>query len=272
MATGSALYAVAALWWILPAFNEVGTLNTWRIPFGGPRGLVKTALAHPPTLARYLWSDGRPWYAWQLLAPFGLLALLAPSVAAVAAVPLLANVVSTFWYQYHLQYHYTAAVVPGLLAATVFGVAALRNVTAQRVAVAVVLLLGLWTAWLWGPTPFSRHPAPIGNPASPTIASVEAAIRLIPRDAVVSAHYGYVTHLDHRRRIYEFPVPWRARYWGTFDREGQRLPEADDVDYLLVPRVMSEEYEGDLTKIRDELVLVHQDDVVRLFRARAGAR
>jgi hypothetical protein len=41
--------------------------------------------------------------------------------------------------------------------------------------------------------------------------------------------------MDHRREIYDFPVPFHAVYWAEFKQEGQRLPQADHVQYLILP-------------------------------------
>jgi hypothetical protein len=56
---------------------------------------------------------------------------------------------------------------------------------------------------------------------------------LIPDDAVVAARSRLVTHLTHRRQVYDFPTPFSASYWGDASLDGQRLPEADDVEFVL---------------------------------------
>jgi hypothetical protein len=76
---------------------------------------------------------------------------------------------------------------------------------------------------------------------------------------VVSAHYRFVTHLEHRLEIYEFPVPWKARNWGTFEQEGQRLPEADRVQYVVVPVPL----EASDQEVFDAEVRPHFDEVYR---------
>ena len=54
-------------------------------------------------------------------------------------------------------------------------------------------------------------------------------------DAVVSAYDGYVTHVDHRRRVYLWPTPFSASHWKLGKQEGHRIAEADDIEYLLLP-------------------------------------
>jgi uncharacterized membrane protein len=230
----SLLYGGVALWWILPALNGVGSLNGWRVPFGGPGGFIKRTFTHPSDVIRYLSQDNRPWYTWQLLAPTALAALLAPSIAIVAAGPLAANVISNFYYQHRLQYHYTAPIIAILAAATVFGIAHFRLAWLRSALVTLVVAASFVSAYQWGPASWSRHPAALGDTRSPRIAFIREASAMIPGDAAVSSFYGWATHLDHRERIYDFPVPWHAQNWGTFTQEGQRLPAADTVDYVLV--------------------------------------
>jgi uncharacterized membrane protein len=231
----SALWFSAAVWWILPAFNEIGSLDTWRLPFGSVGGFFRTSLTQPWKLVDVALGPDRPWYVWQLLAPFALLPLLAPSLAIVAIGPLALNVLSTFWYQYHIEYHYTTLIVPVLAAAAAFGIAHLRSMHTRAVVVAGLVLVAAVSGYLWGPSQFARNPAPLGDPSRPEASEIRAALARIPDEAAVSAHYGYVTHLGHREHIYEFPVPWHAVNWADYSLDGQRLPQADLVEYIVLP-------------------------------------
>ena len=65
----------------------------------------------------------RPWYAWQLLASFGLVSLLAPGVLVIAAGPFASNILSTFVFQHRLRYHYGSLLLPVLVTAAVYGIA-----------------------------------------------------------------------------------------------------------------------------------------------------
>jgi hypothetical protein len=66
---------------------------------------------------------------------------------------------------------------------------------------------------------------------------VDAALKLIPPNAVVSADSTIAMHLDQRVEVYEFPNPWYLRNWGVGGNTGQSLPErAARVTYVLVPR------------------------------------
>ena len=82
--------------------------NSWRIPFGGVGGFLKTAFTSPGKLLRYLTSDGRVTYLMQILLPTGGIFFIAPSVALVGSVVLFANIVSTFYYQYQIRSWHSA--------------------------------------------------------------------------------------------------------------------------------------------------------------------
>ncbi|MCU1462124.1 MAG: hypothetical protein JWO37_2199 [Acidimicrobiales bacterium] len=269
----SMLYAATALWWVLPELNGVGSLNGWRVPYGGPTGFVRTAFTDPGEVLGYLGRDNRPWYTWQLLAPLGLLQLLSPSLALVAVGPLAANVVSTFYYQHRLQYHYTAPIIAVFAAATIFGIAHFRPMALRAAAVGVVVASSAFTSWYWGPATWARHPALLGDLHSPMIPSIRAASRLIPRDAAVSSYYGWGTHLDHRARIYDFPVPWRAQNWGTHTQEGQRLPEADTVDYVMVaPAALDQPDRAILDSIAPEFDVIFDEGGVLVLKRHRQAQ
>lgn len=236
-----------AVWWVLPHFNTVGSLDEFRIPFGGPGGALRTLFTRPWKYVELATSDGRPSYVLQLLASVGFLAVLAPSVALVAALPLASNVLSTFWYQYHIEYHYTAMIVPVLAAAAVFGIARFRGVGARRGLACLMLGSALFAGWLWGPTTLARSPNPFADPDTVRAAVFREAVARIPKDAAISAQYAAITHLDHRVHAYQWPTPFRAVYWGDWSREGDRLEaESKLIDYVLV---------ADVTDARDQAIL-----------------
>jgi uncharacterized membrane protein len=263
-----ALAFAAAMWWILPALNGVGTLNSWRIPFGGPGGTLRTAVTKPGTFLAYAFDEPRRWYLWQMLVPLAALPLAAPSVLVIAATPLAANLLTTFYYQYDIHYHYGTLIVPVLVTATIFAIARARALHVRSALVGAVAVASLVCAYLWGPTPFSRDRVPIADPAYPTIPYLHEAIELIPANASVSATYNLVPHVDHRERIYMFPNPFSALYWGTHTQDGQRLPEADSVDYVFVPTHMDNEPANVLQRIRPEFETVYDDGGVLLLRRR----
>ena len=258
----------AALWWILPMYNEVGSLNAWRVPFGGVRGFFQTAFFHPGRLITYLGQRERLWYLWQLLSPLAFVPLLAPRVLLIALPPIGANVFSTFAYQYNIRYHYGTLVLPVLVASTIFAISKARSMAGRQLAVGLVAASTLVTSYLWGPTPLGRNEASIASPSGQSIPYLKQAFRLIPDDASVSAHHIYVPHLDHREEIYVFPNPFSGSYWGTFTQEGQRLPQADGVEYVIVPTMLDPVPKAVFERIRKDFDLVYEAGNVTLMKRR----
>ena len=89
--------------------------NAWRLPFGGFGGVLRTALLRPDKFVAHLVSGERPMYLVHLMAPVGFIALVRPEIALLGTLPLLANLVSTFWYQSQIEYHYAVQFVPILV-------------------------------------------------------------------------------------------------------------------------------------------------------------
>jgi hypothetical protein len=77
------------------------------------------------------------------------------------------------------------------------------------------------------------------RPSNPEVGYINQALKAVPPNAVVSAYYPYVAHLDHRTRIYMWPTPFSAHYWDLYQEEGQRLPFAGQITYLVLPNELS---------------------------------
>jgi len=248
---GSLAFMAFAMLVVMRGLIGVPTRNTWRIPFGGPSGVIDTALTNPTDLVRHLRSDDRPWYLVQMTAPFAWLFVRLPSVALISGLVLFTNVLSTFWYQYQVEYHYSLIAVPALSLGTVYAIGALRDVRSvprigragpttvamPSVAVAVVMVAAVFTSFLWAPMPWSRTPQFSGNPSNEWASAAREIIELVPDDAVVAAHYRITPHIAHRSEIYQFPVPFRAVLYGPNGiDDGPRIPDrAERVEYIVLP-------------------------------------
>ena len=60
---------------------------------------------------------------------------------------------------------------------------------------------------------------------------------MVPAQAAASAAYNIDTHMAHRERIYEFPVPWCNVNWGV---RGEHLDDPATVQYLVLDRNLVE--------------------------------
>ena len=151
------------------------------------------------------------------------------------AVPvLLFNLVSTFWYQSNLQYHYTSLIIPVLCVSAVFGLERFRKLNVRWALAVVSLVVTVACGYFWGPLPGSRTPSSYPDPQYSECIVANEALAIIPRDAVVAAEDKFAAHLAERPLIYVFPNPFSASYWGDDSLKGQRLPEAEKVEYVML--------------------------------------
>jgi uncharacterized membrane protein len=261
---GAGAYMAVAFEVIIPAILGVGSLYTTFIPFGGPAGVLETAVLHPRTMYDYLLAGNRPWYLWQMVSSVGLGFLLAPSVAAIGVLALLENYGSTLPYMQSIDYHYSLPIVPILVLGTVVAVAALPRRPARWVATGIVLASALAACVLWGLAPFSVNQYPYLSPSYPTNLAANRVIDALPPDAAVSAYYPWVAHVDHRRLVYMWPNPWQPYYYGNGTSQTGPLPQAAEVQYLLLPDPLSD-FASDFEAIHRQFKLVTDVDGVALY-------
>ena len=242
--------------------------NSWRIPFGGLGGLLKTALTSPITLLRYLSSDGRMTYVMQMLLPTGGMLFIAPSVALVGFVVLLSNIVSTFYYQYQIQYHYSLVIAPILIFGNVYAIGRLSKL-ARRRATSVVAVSALMGAFLLAPLPLARHQIQKFPASSPAVAAAHDLFAQIPPDAVISVFHPLSAQLARRERVYVFPNPFRRALYGPdVFAAGDRLNFADEIEYVMLPIALSSESEQVWRAEIPDYVIVASNDWWILYRHR----
>lgn len=238
---GSVWVALVLLFAVMRGIVGVPYRNEWRLPFGGLGGLLRTAVTRPDKLIRHLVSGERPLYLLQLLAPVGFVALVRPEIALLGTLPLLSNLVSTFWYQNQIEYHYAVQFVPILVIGAMYGISKLAE--HLRVwCVSVVLVASLVCAYIWTPLPFMRTEMPRWSPSHPAVAAAHEAMNRVPDDAIVSAYHTLTAHMARRERIYVFPTPYRRVLYGpNVFAKGDRLPFAEEVQYVILPRELEGE-------------------------------
>ncbi len=269
---GLAIMAGAIAWMVF-AYEVViaallGTTSFYanRIPFGGLGGLATTPFAHPPRFWDYVRSGYRPFYLWQMGASFGWVFLIAPEIAAIGILTFAENSLSTFPYMQQILYHYSLPLVPVLALGTVFAVGSLASTRRRVAATCLVTAAAVVSCTLWGLAPFSRNVYPHQSPTSPQVRAINTVLRDVPPSAVVSAYYPYIAHLDHRVRIYQWPTPFRATYWGLYNEEGQRLPFSGDVQYLVLPTVLTGVDQSVFNSIANQFQVVGEGGGVAVYR------
>ena len=60
-------------------------------------------------------------------------------------------------------------------------------------------------------------------------------MRSLPPNAIVSAWFPIVAHVDHRPQIHMWPNPFARSYWGFEKHSGQPLAAVRHVQFLLLP-------------------------------------
>jgi len=275
---GSIAFMAVAMFVVMRSLIGVPTRNTWRIPFGGVRGLIDTTFTRPSRLVDHLRSDDRPWYLVQMTAPFAWLFARLPDVALISAVVLFTNVLSTYWYQYQIDYHYSLIAVPALALGTVHAIGAMRDrgielrgrpvgVPVRSIAVGLLGVSSLCGAYLWAPMPWGRTTLFYGNPDNVYASSARELFEMIPDDAVVSANYRLTPHLAYREEIYQFPVPFRVVLYGAGSSlEGRRLDDrAERVDFVMLPVADDPRLVGDWLAIEEAFTEVARNDIWVLY-------
>jgi uncharacterized membrane protein len=226
LGAASAAWVAIAAGLIIPLFSlDGGNPHIVRYEALGssPGGIFFTIAAHPLTLVTTVATVDRAGYLVALLLPLLALPLRAPLLAAGAVPQLLMNLYATTGHAQSIDFHYTAVLVPFLLAASLLGLARLRMQPPRRLApllarpgaVAAVLVgVALLAGIRLGPLPWSTGIPLVGAPQSPHNAftmsdharALEGAVAMIPPDAAVSASNGPGGHLSARRRIFLFPL------------------------------------------------------------------
>ena len=266
VAASSVAVTILGMFVMMRHLIGVPTRNGWRIPFGGVVGFLKEIFTNPTNVAKYLWDDDRPMYLLKMFAPFGALFALAPSVAMIAFPVLASNVVSTFWYQHQIEYHYSIVAVAPLVVATVLGVKKLGPHWG-RVGMAAAVSCTAVTFVLWGIHPLSAHPRVALTAGAPVAQAGIDIIRDIPEDAVISAYDPLTAHLGHRQQVYFFPNPFKALYYGVDDSlAGKELPAAKDVEYVILPRALGEELRWEWARVSSQFTEINSNQFWQVFQ------
>jgi uncharacterized membrane protein len=216
IAGAGVLVSALAVAVVIPHFNsgaESSFYGRYDAIGGSAGGIVETAVTHPWTLFEQAFQHRDLHYLVHLLVPLSFLFVLSPLVL-VAFLPEAAlNQLSATPTQTSIHFHYTAAAIAPLIAATVLGAAALARrfparagvilVVAVAVAVGANWKLGAVPAWtaVPGGEDFQAHDWHVT--AHDRIAN--RAVALVPAGAVVSSTNVLGAHLSARRRILSLP-------------------------------------------------------------------
>jgi len=263
---GAIAASLAGMFLLMKPLIGVATRNVWRIPFGGVSGFFKELFTDPRSVYRYMTSEGRLFYVWQMTVPFAFIFALAPEVMLVSLLVLATNVISTFWYQFHIGYHYSLVVVPGLVFASIVGLSRLRGVN-RTVAACLMTVAMLVSAMSWSVLPLSQNTIPHWAASHPVALAAQEIIKKVPEKARISVYHSLAPHLAHRTHIYQFPNPFRIVLYGTdISLEGGRLAQSDRIEYVVLPVELDEQATKDLASIADDFFIVESNTWWRLYK------
>jgi uncharacterized membrane protein len=211
------LATTVSLGLVMPHFNP-GSSAQLEQRYGelgdSPGEVLATVFTDPGKVLRTAFDSEGIRYLADLLLPLLLLFAAAPLVL-VAAIPELGlNLLSEASTQSSIHHHYTAGLIPPLIAASVLGAARIAGGDRRRgallagmaVAASLVANFVLGAVPLWRELPGGQSYQAYASHVSAHDRVAERALELIPDDAVVSATNSLGSRLSARRRFLSFPV------------------------------------------------------------------
>jgi len=229
---------------VIPHFNPHGHSSfygRYRHVGGSPAGVVKTLFTHPLRIAEAVFT-GRNWsYLAELVLPLAAFGLLAPLMLVATVPELAANLLSRVHTQASIHFHYTAAEIPVLVAASVLGAAwlARRRPSWTAALGIVVVAVALAANFRLGPIPLWRE-LPGGSRLqsrdtyiSPHDRVADRALRVVPPGVVVSATNSLGAHLSDRRRILSFPLLSNATWVAVDETRASYLDSSNPARSVL---------------------------------------
>ena len=244
--------------------------------------IVGYIVTHPVQVAQLMFTPEKLWYIASLLIPLGLLPLLSLRPLVLGFPVLALNLLSDRSAQYDYQHHYSLLLVPGLIAAAVYGTGTLSGWLAgrrDRVRTGQGIAVGLLVWGLIMQVPFKNpairaflYPEPAER-----VAAANLLVSMVPPDAKVAASSKLAPHLLPRRYIYNFPpAPYSPYNFGPRSRD-----DYVNLDYILVdPQASALDVPGnalgglsglEILRSLPEWRLEREEAGVQLYRREPGA-
>jgi uncharacterized membrane protein len=196
-----------------------------------PQGVVRTTVTDPGAIAAALLTGRDAIYVLFLLLPTAGLCLLSPGLLLVALPQLLANGLSGQQTAVDPRFHHVSAIVPVLIAATVFGIAKVPERHRESAALAA-LITSLGVSFMFGPwRPAERVRWFDEAPSAVHRAAIGDALALVPAGAPVASTNRVGSYLSARREYYSAPLVRNAQ-WVLIDLDDTWSPIVGDGDRL----------------------------------------
>jgi uncharacterized membrane protein len=204
--------------WVIPHFSPSGIdpfVGRYQGVGATPGGIARTLLTDPVAFVHAVATGHKVLYLVLLLVPFLGLWLLEPLLFLGAVPDLAINLLSSKSDQTSIPFHWTAGIVPFVVAASVFGATRFKT---QALRVSLYALVGCASIAIFSPIYFIRQD--VQQLSSPIREVKIHALALIPAGDPVSASNQLGGHLSERRYSYSFPYVRSAR-WIIVDRNDQ---------------------------------------------------
>jgi uncharacterized membrane protein len=243
LGTGAAIAALGTAWSVvaiavvIPAAGDGDSdfYGRYENVGGSPAGVLETAVTDPGRILSTAFDERGVGYLAELLLPLAGFWLLAPGALLVAVPELAVNLLSSTRTQTSIHFHYTAGLVPGLIAASVLGAARIASkrpsvampLGAVAVAAALVANYRLGAIPLWQHVPGGETLQADSYDLTEHDRVAARALAVIPAEEPVSATNTLGAHLSERRRVLSFPLVAGAR-WVAADERRPSL--ADRID------------------------------------------
>jgi uncharacterized membrane protein len=241
-------------------FGELGS-GVFEVPIN--------AVRHPSLVVDAFTDHDALGYLRELLFPFALIPLVAPTALLIGLPQFLINMLSVHGLTAGVRVHYVAMPLAAASIAMVEGLRMLRSPSWRRFALGAIAAASLTTSALWSLLPYAP-PYDQGNWAlapNPRAPVMLAAIAYPQPDDAVAATWNLVPHLTHRHQIFTFPNPWVVVNWGT---GVETPPEPAAIDWLVIDRQVLGESTDDFERILDQEsweIVLDSDDIVVARRA-----
>jgi len=196
--------------WLIPHFSPSGTepfAHRYTAVGGTPQGIAHKLFTDPAAFVHVVVSGHKAGYVALLFLPFLGLSLLEPLLLLGALPDLAINLLSNLGDQTSINFHWTAGIVPFVVAASIFGAARFKR---QGVRLSLWVLAGAASVAIYSPIYLASRDFRMLD--SRLVATKARALSLIPKDVPVSASNQLGGHLANRRYTYWFPYVRGSRW------------------------------------------------------------
>lgn len=217
----SAAYFAAIVAIIIPRLAPAGYQYSGRLTRFGKttKEAVKNFFLHPRNTYHIVVNRVNMTYVFELTLPVAFLCFFAPLLLLPALPAFFINVISDFEGQHTITYQYTAALIPFVFIALIFGLRKFRRWVegARREryimagVLAIVLACTVASSFLFGPRPFAMSAGytPRAYAADNHSRALDEGLSRVPAGASVSASTFMLAKLSGRVKVYQFPEPFR---------------------------------------------------------------